>query len=119
MLQVLKKLNYLTRYFSLRSNKAGSAIGAPVGNPFNGFDDVDSEWGDQNAYVAAPTHATEVRYVWSGIMGRVYMHSCVCVNVLIVHVRLCTLNRSIYIGVLLVIRFSLIWSSEKLSSELI
>ena len=40
----------------------------------------------------------------------------VCVHV---HVRVRTLNRSIYVGVLLVIHFSLIWSSEKLSSELI
>ena len=39
--------------------------------------------------------------------------------VVCVHVRVCTLNRSIYKGVLLVIHFSLIWSSEKLSSELI
>jgi len=57
----MKDSNSNNGYDDNRSNKAGSAIGAPVGNPFNGFDDVDSEWGDQNAYVAAPTHATEVR----------------------------------------------------------
>lgn len=30
-------------------------------NPFNGFDDIDSEWGDQNVYQQPPTTSTEVR----------------------------------------------------------
>jgi len=57
----MKDSNSNNGYEDNRSNKAGSAIGAPIGNPFNGFDDVDSEWGDQNAYVAIPAPAAEVR----------------------------------------------------------
>lgn len=38
-----------------------SKSGAGNNNPFNGFDDMDSEWGDQNTYQQQPPPTTEVR----------------------------------------------------------
>lgn len=46
-------------YNDNNDRKKKSSVAAS--NPFNGFDDIDSEWGDQNPYQAAPIPTNEVR----------------------------------------------------------